>query len=195
MNTKNPYRGLLYFIICLAAVNLCGVLYAANTTFLYYWDNSTYWEISNLLASQKWNADFFKDLYQSIGTLDYNYLAGLLSALAAKALGNSRMVYILSILNFYTLPSYMILYSLSKKISRRPVMAAAAVSLMTPLILFAGLAGFVDVGGMLLCLLCYRLYWIREPDEQRIYKSVLLGILLTLTFLFRRYFAFFALSF
>ena len=115
MNTKNPYRGLLYFIICLAAVNLCGVLYAANTTFLYYWDNSTYWEISNLLASQKWNADFFKDLYQSIGTLDYNYLAGLLSALAAKALGNSRMVYILSILNFYTLPSYMILYSLSKK--------------------------------------------------------------------------------
>ena len=55
--------------------------------------------------------------------------------------------------------------------------------------------GFIDVAGVLIGLVCYLLYMTDTLDKKPYLKNVLLGILLVLAILTRRYFAFFSVSF
>lgn len=181
----------MFLLIVLAVVNFCGGIYVAQASTVYFWDSSTYWTISRDIANGNIPGGFFSSLYNSILHFDYNYLAGLLSAVFANLFGNSRTVYILSILNCYYVPIAATIYLLCKD-TKRPIMVSSSILLAFPVILFLGLAGFVDIVGLLVCLACFKTYF---SKNQTFAKAFSLGLLLALSILLRRWYAFFAVTF
>ena len=64
------------FLLVLAA----GIFYVSRSNIIYFWDDSTYWDMSRSIAGGELNGSFWKTVYDSIGTSDYNYVAALPSA-------------------------------------------------------------------------------------------------------------------
>lgn len=188
---KNRLRTVAYMLGIFGAINFAGAVYIAQSSFIYYWDTANYWLVARDIASGNLCSSFFSDVYNSIIELDYNYLAGLFSALFARLFGGSRTVFVLSVLNCYYLPFAYLVYSLCKK-AVKPVLSAAAVLLLFPVALFLGLSGFVDIGGLVLCLLCFKLYFNKKHTIARYF---VIGAILAVCIIFRRWYAFFGVSF
>lgn len=183
---------LLLFLLCtMVIVNFAGAVYVSQSAYIYYWDNAIYWTFAREIADGSMSNGFFTDLYYSIIHFDYNYLAALLSALFAKLFGDSRTIYILSILNCYYIPICAAVYCLCRK-GKHPILTASVTLLSFPAVLFLGLAGFVDIAGLLVCLLCFWLYF---SKKQTFARAFALGLLLAVTILLRRWYAFFTVSF
>ena len=51
-------------------------------------------------------AVFWHNVYNSVAEQDYNYIAGLPSALVVKIFGESRLAYILGLVNLYLVTSF-----------------------------------------------------------------------------------------
>lgn len=193
---KPHHKTILFFLIIWAVINIFAVIYIKAGKQIYFWDNATYWDISRRIASGAINrGGFWKNVYASIAEQDYNYIASLPSALIARVFGESRLVYVLGLVNMYLLPSFVMVYLLAKKVSKAPKIAAVITILLFPVMTFLALNGFVDIGGLLLCLICYNLYYTRGDREDALWRYILLGILLTAVMLWRRWYAFFSVSF
>ena len=182
---------LAYIGIVFGIAVFAGAVYISQSSYIYYWDTANYWITARNIASGEVFEHFFSDLYDSILTMDYNYLAGLLSAIFAWIFGGSRTVFILSIIICYYVPSAYIIYGFCQK-AKHPVVLAAAIMLGFPVILFLGISGFVDIGGLVACLACFRLYRAQRYPIQRYF---FIGLLLAAIILFRRWYAFFSVSF
>lgn len=193
---KPWHRNIIYFLAILLIVNILAVIYITKSKFIYFWDDSTYWDISRKIASGTFNeGGFWKNVYESIGVMDYNYIAGLPSAALVKLFGESRLVYVLGLVNMYLIPSYIMIYLLARKVSKAPKIATAITILICPSMLFLAFNGFVDIGGLLICLLCFNLYYTKKDKKDWIWRYILIGILLVIVMLWRRWYAFFAVSF
>lgn len=166
--------------------------YALLSRTVYFWDSSTYWDISSMLAKKPINFGFISEVYNSVGTSDYNYLVAVPVALWLKMFGTSRVSYIAAITLFYLIPSELAIYKLSKRISKAPLVAFAITVAIIPSLMYLTAIGFIDVAGVFVALLCYLIYF---KDEKNTKDSVILGVLLTLIMVVRRYFAFFSVSF
>ncbi|MBQ8300995.1 MAG: hypothetical protein IJX57_03430, partial [Clostridia bacterium] len=138
---------------------------------------------------------FWKNVYNSISQLDYNHVAGLPSALIVKIFGESRLAYVLGLVNMYLLPSFAVVYLLAKKVSKAPKIAPAITILLNPVMMFLAFNGFVDIGGLLMCLLCFNLYYTKNGRESGFWRYIVIGILLVAMIIWRRWYAFFAVSF
>jgi hypothetical protein len=198
---KPWHRNVIYFLAIALIVNILAVVYITKSKFIYFWDDSTYWDISRKIASGAFNeGGFWKNVYNSIGTQDYNYIAGLLSAVLVRLFGESRLVYVLGLVNMYLIPSYIMIYLLSRKISKAPKIATTITILILPVMMFLAFNGFVDIGGLFICLLCFNLYYTKrdkhgKEKEGGLWRYALIGILLVLVMLWRRWYAFFSVSF
>lgn len=192
---KSWQKNIIYFLIIALTVNILAVLYITKSNVIYFWDDATYWDISRKIASGAINeGGFWRNVYASVGTQDYNYIAALPSAFLARLFGESRLVYVLGLVNMYLLPSFIAVYLLARKVSKAPKIATAIVILICPSMMFLTFNGFVDIGGLLICLLCFNLYYAKS-GEGRIWRYALIGALLVLMMLWRRWYAFFAVSF
>ncbi len=192
---KPLHKTVIFFLIIAAVVNLLAVIYIKAGRYIYFWDNATYWDISRSLASSPLSGrEFWRAVYDSVAAQDYNYIAGLPSALIVKLFGESRLVYVLGLVNMYLIPSYIAVYMLAKKVSKAPKIALVLTMMLVPVPLFLALNGFVDVGGFLMCLICFNLYYAKE-DGGSWWRYVVIGVLLTFMMLWRRWFAFFTVSF
>lgn len=192
---KSWQKNIIYFLIIALIVNILAVLYITKSSVIYFWDDATYWDISRKIASGAINeGGFWRNVYASVGTQDYNYIAALPSAFLARLFGESRLVYVLGLVNMYLLPSFIVVYLLARKVSKAPKIATAIVILIFPSTMFLTFNGFVDIGGLLICLLCFNLYY-AKGGEGRIWRYALIGALLVLMMLWRRWYAFFAVSF
>lgn len=192
---KSWQKNIIYFLIIALTVNILAVLYITKSSVIYFWDDATYWDISRKIASGAINeGGFWRNVYASVGTQDYNYIAALPSAFLARLFGESRLVYVLGLVNMYLLPSFIAVYLLARKVSKAPKIATAIVILICPSMMFLTFNGFVDIGGLLICLLCFNLYY-AKGGEGRIWRYALIGALLVLMMLWRRWYAFFAVSF
>lgn len=192
---KSWQKNIIYFLIIALIVNILAVLYITKSSVIYFWDDATYWDISRKIASGAINeGGFWRNVYASVGTQDYNYIAALPSAFLARLFGESRLVYVLGLVNMYLLPSFIAVYLLARKVSKAPKIATAIVILICPSMMFLTFNGFVDIGGLLICLLCFNLYY-AKGGEGRIWRYALIGALLVLMMLWRRWYAFFAVSF
>lgn len=192
---KSWQKNIIYFLIIALTVNILAVLYITKSSVIYFWDDATYWDISRKIASGAINeGGFWRNVYASVGTQDYNYIAALPSAFLARLFGESRLVYVLGLVNMYLLPSFIAVYLLARKLSKAPKIATAIVILICPSMMFLTFNGFVDIGGLLICLLCFNLYY-AKGGEGRIWRYALIGALLVLMMLWRRWYAFFAVSF
>lgn len=186
--------GLFFLTWAIVLVSLA-IIYIAKSKYIYFWDDANYWDMAREIASGSISAGFWENVYSSIGNMDYNYIAGLISAVFAYFFGGSRMVYIVGIVIMYVLPSMIMTYILAKKIGDQPKFTVTVVMLLCPVIVCIAFLGFVDIGGLFLCMLCYTLYFTREGQKQSIWKSIAIGALLVAMMIWRRYFAFFAVSF
>lgn len=192
---KSWQKNIIYFLIIALIVNILAVLYITKSSVIYFWDDATYWDISRKIASGAINeGGFWRNVYASVGTQNYNYIAALPSAFLARLFGESRLVYVLGLVNMYLLPSFIAVYLLARKVSKAPKIATAIVILICPSTMFLTFNGFVDIGGLLICLLCFNLYYAKN-GEGRIWRYALIGALLVLMMLWRRWYAFFAVSF
>lgn len=92
---KPWHRNVIYFLVIALIVNILAVIYITKSNFIYFWDDSTYWDISRKIAAGAFDeGGFWRNIYESIGAQDYNYIAGLPSALLVKIFGESRLVYV-----------------------------------------------------------------------------------------------------
>lgn len=192
---KPWHKTVIYFLVAAVIVNILAVLYITKSRYIYFWDNSTYWDISRKIASGALSGGgFWKNVYNSVAAQDYNYIAGLPSSVLVRLFGESRLVYVLGLVNMYFMPSVIMVYLLAKKVSKAPKIAAAITMLLCPSVMFLTFAGFVDVGGVVMCLLCFNLYYTKK-DKNGLWRYILIGVLLAAVILWRRWYAFFSVSF
>lgn len=186
---------LIFFAALWILMNIIAVIYIKSSRNIYFWDAATYWDISREIASGKISPGFWKNVYDSIAQMDYNYVAGLPSAVFVWLFGQSRLVYILSLVNLYAMPSVVMIYKLAKRLGKAEYFSAVAAVMVFPIILFITLIGFVDVGGLLFGLICMYLYFTKSPKRPEYGRHIAIGMLLVLMMIWRRWYAFFAVSF
>lgn len=180
--------------VCLITL-IWGILYTVISKTVYFWDDATYWEIGRMLAQRPLNGQFFLDVYNSIITADYNYLSAVPVALWMKVFGGTRVSYIIAITLLYLIPTEIMIYKLCTKLSKAPWVVYLITVTSMPSLLYLTFIGFIDVGGVLIGVSCYYLYFTDTFKKRPWVKCVILGVLLAVIMLFRRYFAFFAVSF
>lgn len=193
---KQWHKTAIYFLVIAVIVNLLAIIYITGSNKIYFWDDATYWDISRRIASGAISeGGFWKNVYNSISQLDYNHVAGLPSAVVVRLFGESRLAYVLGLVNMYLLPSFAVVYLLAKKVSKAPKIATAITILLSPVMMFLIFNGFVDIGGLLMCLLCFNLYYTKNGKEGGLWRYAAIGILLVAMMVWRRWYAFFAVSF
>lgn len=198
---KPSAKTVLPFILIAIVSNVLAVYYVTSSKVIFYWDNLGYWTISQQLSDLLFSnfSDFIETINNSILTSDYNYLPVIPVAVIMNFFGKSRLVYILSILNIYCIPSVCflrkaimnLLASFSIKIDKELIFYNSVLFFTLPL--FITFSGFVDVGGLIIIALVILLYF-KETIPQ-IQKSFIIGLLLALLYLFRRWYMFWILSF
>lgn len=186
----------LFFLVWSAILISLAVIYTAKSKCIYFGGDADYWKIARNIASGELTRDgFWKSVYTSIGTREYNYLAGLLPAAFAFLFGNTRVVYIAGLVIAYLIPSVILMHMLAKKLGKSPEFSVSVILLMCPVIAGLVFYGFADTGGLPICLLCYLLYFTDESQKQSVIKSAVTGALLAVLVVWRSYYAFFAVSF
>lgn len=171
------------------------VIYIASSRYIYFWDDANYWYTARSIAQGSLSGHFFKSVYESIGNMDYNCVAGLPSALFAYVFGGSRLAFVMGIVIMYLIPLVVMIYFLTKKLGTKPYLTVSLIMFLCPMTVKLAFLGFVDIGGMLMGLGCYYLYFTKEGQKQSVIKSIVIGALLTFMMIWRRYYAFFAVSF
>ncbi len=192
--------GLYLFVMLAALLNIVAVAYMNNSSIIYFWDNVGYWDRSVELAAAL-SKDVFAalgDVVQSIGVDDYNKVAALPFAIIALIFGESRLTFVLGIVNLCVLPSVIVLYQIARELcdmyadednflqKYKPYFLCGVTVLAFPMLLYLALLGFVDAGGVLIILVIIKLYIRGRYDY---------AWLIVLLMLYRRWYAFFALSF
>lgn len=185
----------IFFVVWTVILNVLAVIYIKNSKFIYFWDNATYWDISRSIANGVLLPDIFKSIYNSIGNMDYNYVAGLMSAIFIKIFGESRLVYVLTLVNLYLVPSIILIYQISKKLGKAPKITTSLIMLLVPAITFMAFIGFADIGGLIGGLGVFDLYYDNDKKGKQPLRYVVIGIILVCMMLYRRWYAFFAVSF
>lgn len=188
---------LCFFAAAAAIVNLLVLIYAKNSSTIYYWDNAGYWTVSRELSGL-WRTEgtlrLLGVVFDSVLTLDYNYLIILPAIVFARLFGPSRYVFLAAIANFGYLPVCVLIWYLAKRSAKHSLIAAAAVLLFTPMLFYAVLLGFVDVGGIIFVLAAMIITLGTERDG-RADRMLIAGVLLAAAVLMRRWYAFCALAF
>lgn len=174
---------------------IAGAAYTAASRTVYFWDDATYWDMSRSVLSGALRGDFWHRVYESIGTSDYNYVAALPSAAWMGIWGTSRLSYVSGLIIMYLIPSVVLMYRLSLKLSKAPLFSFIAAVFMLPATLYIAAMGFADVGGLLMMLGCYDLYYTKRDRSGAPIRYIFIGILLVVVMIYRRYFAFFSVSF
>lgn len=194
--TMPPWaKSLIFIAVIWLIMNIGGAVYMSLSKNIYFWDSATYWDISRKIASGALGESFWTGVYDSIGTQDYNYIAGLPGALWVRLFGESRDAYIMGLINMYLMPAVAVIYALAKRLSKARKTATVLTVALIPALIFMTFIGFADVGGMLPCLGCMYLYFTRNEKKCEVWRYMLIGVLIVIAMLWRRWYAFFGVSF
>lgn len=175
-------------LIVFFVLNAITAVYAFTSRTVYVWDNAGYWTVARTL-SQQWlgRSQVFEVLKTTI-SMDYNYLLAWPISLVMRLFGSSRAAFLFTISNLYTLPGLWGLCALAKNKKWGGLFVAG----IFPMFVYIGLVGFSGVAACTLAIWAYVIY---TSDRPAVSRGVFSGILLVGTFLLRRYFFFFAVSF
>ncbi len=188
-------KSLIFIAVIWLIMNIGAAVYMSLSKTVYFWDSATYWDIARKIASGSLGEHFFKEVYNSTITQDYNYIAALPSALWVRLFGESRAAYVTGLVNMYLMPCVVIIYAIAKRLSKAVKFAVVTTLGILPVLIFMTFIGFCDVGGMIMCLGCMYLYFTRNESKCEVWRYVAIGALLVLAMLWRRWYAFFAVSF
>ena len=179
------WRQMLLIFLILNAVT---ALYAATTRTVFTWDNAGYWAVARDLSQRRLGREQIFEVLRSTIDMDYNYLPAFPISLVMRLFGGSRAVFVFAISNLYTLPALWGLCALAR--DRR--WGGALLAGFFPMLVYIGVVGFVDVAACALAIWAVVIYL---SDRPAVSRGIFTGALLVGTFLLRRYFFFFAVSF
>ena len=188
-------KSLIFIAVVWIVMNIGAAVYMSLSSTVYFWDSATYWDIARKIAHGGLGEHFWREVYNSTAAQDYNYIAALPSALWIKLFGESRGVYVTGLVNMYLMPSVALIYIIAKRLSKAQKLSALLTILILPMLVFMTFTGFADVGGMVMCFLCMYLYFTRTEKKCEVWRYIAIGALLVLAMLWRRWYAFFAVSF
>lgn len=193
INKENAVKfiiGLTCLVVLLAAV-----IYTAVSKQVYFWDNATYWEMGRAIVNGDLKPNVFSGIWDSICNADYNYVPAIPAAIWMFIFGQTRMSYIIGTVLMYLLPIVLLTYRLAKKLTDEPVIAFLVSVFTIPFVTYMAICGFADLGGVLIVMTIFSLYYTRDGVSYNWYNYIVIGCLLVLLMLFRNYFAFFVISF
>lgn len=195
----------LYFLLLfLLGSNVFTIYFINQENYIYFWDTANYWLKCISMRETFINSptDALKSLFTSIQYDDYNNIAAFFLLPFSLVFGPGRLAYILSIVNMFSLPAAISFLLLIKKLNGEsfnaisPIVSFIAIFtiLSCPFFWSPTLYGYVDVGGILLINVILLLLFKRPFSEQTIGNLLLLGFLLALLVLFRRWYTFWVIS-
>lgn len=189
----------------LVVANLSAYFFVSNERWLYSWDHVGYWDRSSTLAELLSFTPYeaLKRIVYSVWYDDYNLVPAIPISILMSLLNDSRLTYILGIVNLYAVPvllTLMMLYRVFWKDrdgqdSSFVELVPIVVVLTFPLFWVPILAGYLDVGGLVIINLTLLLYFSTPLLEQRLKELIAIGVLLSILVLFRRWYAFWSVSF
>ena len=183
---------IIVFGIIAIVLNLLAVIYISQSHDIYYWSNADYWSMARNIASGGLGDGLWRTIYNSVVNNEFNYIPALPSALFARLFGQSRMVFILSLVNYYLLPANIIIYLLAKKLGKAPLISTLIVIFTMPITVYLTLNGFTEMGGLVISLLCFYLYF---NNNKKLWRYILIGVLLAALMIWNNWFIFFGVSF
>ncbi len=183
---------LLGFILCIFSLS--------KNSFIYYWDYGGYWTYSFDYMDTLYRSpsDGIALLWESILNSDYNLILPLIISLPLKIFGITFSRYVIINYFMFCVPAMFIAFSLFIKISKQKKLfshLAGFLILATFIIpLKAMLMGYIDIAIMIPAVLLLSLiidYKSTDSPKRNMAKNISIGLLLVISFLFRRYSAFF----
>lgn len=113
------------------------------------------------------------------------------ASIMCKLFGKSRLVFILSIINFYIFPLLALTQLIAKKYTGSAKKSVICILLCLPYIIFSANTGFIDIGGAFFALAAFIIFVKSEKGS----NCIISGVLLAICVLMRRWYSFYALSF
>ena len=182
---------ILFLVAVFLVLNIQGFLYCRFMKQIFIWDNAGYFTTVHMLDEIFPSAEYFRQVYRSVFTTDYNYIIAIPANIMCAIFGKSRLVFVLSIINFYLFPIFVLIYIFEKKFFTIGKTKTLCIFFLLPYMIFAADTGFVDIGCVLPALAVVILYLYCDRNK----TTWLCGILLALCILMRRWYSFFSLSF
>lgn len=183
----------LYLISAVIAAVLAAV-YVRQEHPAYAWDWGSYWRMFRVLGvlSTESIGRFVVVVVSSISSADYN-VSGLIPLVPVYSLfGGERTAYVAAICAAYVVPAAMVAAHLAlpagahENAKRLSILCA----LLMPVFWNAALRGMIDVLGLIpLGLACHMLWKTRYLTQATRHDAAILGVLLWLPFLIRRWYA------
>jgi len=194
--------------------------YVSSENTIYYWDYIGWWERSAILSMWLRQSPLLaiKAVLESINSSDYNLLAAVPLAGWIGLGGQSRTWFVLGLVTIYGTLSAIAFALLCSRFPASMHSATTAelpktfqagfedkpllVAMIAPIVwttwslpFVVAMRGFVDLGACAITFLAWQLYLACRSDSWNVRRAVVIGMLLALLFLFRRYWAFWISSF
>lgn len=182
--------------------------FTGQEKYIYFWDYSTYFNFFNELGAKFTQTPFkaIDSIFISIRKADYN-ISGVVPLLPFYYIfGSGRASYISSIAVTYIFPIVVFFPFLIKKtfsaknhstaFDKSIVYLALAITIgFAPQLWTAVLLGYIDVVGVGIIFSIFYLFFQKELSEQTLKKLILLGVLLSLLIIVRRWYAYWVVGF
>ncbi|MDI9639103.1 hypothetical protein QM565_25665 [Geitlerinema splendidum] len=184
----------LYFLASVAIT----YLYISNEQTFYFWDRSVYHQWTIEIAQAFLDSPYLAlQFIQNTLVSDYNRLYTIPLIPWVLIGGGSRFNYILGIVLVYQVPFCFILGKTAQVLLNKDTpfvfWSTSLIALINPSLWIPTLRGYPDIGGALFISL-FILVYLKNIYLQNPIKNFLMGVLLTLSVLFRRHFAYSALA-
>lgn len=203
--SENKGRWVLLFFVGWIGANLFTVYFVRQERFIYSWDLSGYWLnyqfLGNLFRTKPLSA--LCTVLHSIRNDDYNSLPVLFLIPFQFLFGNNRLAFILSIVNIFALPSILLFSLFYRRLTSGPYKNNSFNTSLIPLSTLALLPQFwvpilwgePGVAGIVVIMLILLLYFKKPLEQQRLTDLLLIGFLLALVIMVRRWYAYWVVAF
>ncbi len=195
-------------VLTLCVVNLFWADFVERERTLYAWDHVAYWSLTASLAEDLGTNPVaaLANVGRSLAGDELNLLPSMPLAPSLALFGDSRRAWILTVLNFYMLPALLLGLWVVRRWGDRPENrwnhGTGALVWVGTILLFAPLweplaLGYLDIGGLVLVFAALGLVLGVPPQrrgEARLH-AVIIGVLVAVLMIFRRWYAFWSLSF
>ncbi len=191
------------FALALVWANAATAAFVRREDTAHYWDFAGYWlasgHVAEVLARDP--AGAWRELFGSFRDSDYTLLPALAPGAVLVAAGDSRLAYELAVANLYggavVAASAWAVARVRAGQTLGPAGAAGAAALAATCapLWQPALLGYLDFGGVALCLLALGVYLSRPASDLGWQHALALGVLLAALVLFRRWYSFWVVAF
>ncbi len=205
-STGTPYWGVavVLAVAILLPLTLYAVRFVAAEHTLYRADQLAYWTYATGLASGMGSSPLaaLAAVADSVAHSELNLLPATPVAISMVVLGPSRLAYVASVLNIYGLAvilAVVLAVVMIRPEGSRPGVLAVFVGVATAILMLPGLwqpifIGYLGLGGVALGIVVFALYLHRDACDLTLLELIMIGFLIALTAIFRRWYAFWSVA-